>query len=64
MVTYITDNGRAEVESSGEDFWLVSLLPDSGFPHELYVAARSPVQAVQKAYQFWFRKHTETLYLL
>ena len=31
MVTYITDNGRAEVESSGEDFWLVSLLPDSGF---------------------------------
>ena len=59
MITYRTDSGQARVESSGEAFFLVTLVPEDGYPHEVYVAALFADEAAQKAYKFWYRKSTK-----
>ena len=59
MITYRTDTGQARVESSGEAFFLVTLVPEAGYPHEVYVAALFADEAAQKAYKFWHGKTTK-----
>lgn len=58
-MTFKTDNGRAKVYPSGEAFFLVKLEPDTGYPHEVYVAALFAGEAAQKAYKFWHGKTTK-----
>lgn len=59
MITYKTDTGKAEVNPSGKAFWLVKLVPDAGYPHEVYVAALFADEAARKAFKFWYGKSTK-----
>ena len=60
MRTYRTDYGTAQVEPSGQDFWLVTM-PVYGHSHDLYVAAYSSDEAVLKACMFYYGKKTRKL---
>ena len=58
MMTFKTDFGQIEVDSSGHGTYLLTLPP---YGHELYVVAFTPEESVRKACEFWYHKRTKKL---